>query len=542
MQDVKKRINDNLCRIQYQDPVFAQEMNLVGELYEFYEGIPEDFTKGLTDPNETFGQLWKVRNDKYMPTRDIRNITRRLIQKQSRFFLSEPPTLMMKSVDAGQSENAERKRIFIDQIFEDNHFWAKSKNAFTDCVIGKRVLLAVLLDVPGDGDINPVVDNREITLKYYTSPEFIYELNPHNDNELEKVVIVYPDEKTVGLLDTDQRWYRWTYEKQPNMHTCMATFELLDGNGSAVVSADGNTGEGAIIKRTWDTQLEAIPCKLILNDRGTGDTRGRSDLLDLVYLANNYNRTVSDYRDALRFKMFEQPVFINCDDSSIANIEIAPGSAINLKPDMAYADEHGRPVTPQATTLGSQFNFVEGTKTYLEGLKKDMYEIMEQPLPEQIENVPSGKALEMLYYGLISRCNDKWTEWDSAIKWAIDMIVYMTEKFGLYMDREERDSLSTETLLTIEHHYPIPTDLESKKEIAIKEVDANVKSKRTYIKEYGNVEDDETEWRQILAEMDSVNQSMNAGLLEVDKGFTDDDDKADPGNGDNSNTQGDGED
>lgn len=523
MQDSKKRINDNLCRIQYQDPLFAKEMNLVGELYEFYEGTPEDYTKALTDPNETFGQLWQVKADKYMPTRDIRNLTRKLIQKQTRFFLSVPPTLMMKPLESSQVEQAESKRVFIDNIFEDNHFWNKSKNAFTDCVIGKRVLLAVLLDVPENTEVIPLIDDRTIKLKYYTSPEFIYELNPHNDNELQKVVIVYPDEKTVGLLDTEQRWYRWTYEKQPEMKTCIATFELLDGNGSSVVSVDGNTGSETIIKKTWDTQLEEIPCRLILNDKSTGDTRGRSDLLDLVYLAINYNKTVSDYRDALRFKMFEQPVFINCDDNSIANIEISPGSAINLKPDMAYADENGRPVAPQATTLGSQFNFVEGTKTYLEGLKKDMYEIMEQPLPEQIQNVPSGKALEMLYYDLISRCEDKWTEWDSAIKWAIDMILFMTEKFGLYMDREERNAIHTETLLTIDHNYPIPSDEEAKKEIAIKEVDANVKSKLTYIKEYGNVEDEQAEWQQIMDEMDAVNQSMNAGLMETNTGFDDED-------------------
>lgn len=529
MQNTKKRINDNLCRIQYEDPLFAQEMNLIGELYEFYEGVPEDYTKALTDPNETFGQLWRVKNDKYMPTRDIRNLTRKLIRKQTRFFLSKPPSLMLKPLESTHVEQAESKRVFIDNIFEDNHFWNKSKQAFEDSVIGKRVLLAVLLDVPQDDSIIPLVDNRTIQLKYYTAPEFIYQLNPHNENELQKVVIVYPDDATVGLLDTDQRWYRWTYEKQANMKTCMATFELLDGNGNIVMHKDENTGSDTTIKKTWDTQLEEIPCRVILNDRSTGDTRGRSDLLDLVYLAINYNKTVSDYRDALRFKMFEQPVFINCDDASISSIEVAPGSAINLKPDMSYTDEHGRPVTPQATTLGSQFNFVEGTKAYLEGLKKDMYEIMEQPLPEQIQNVPSGKALEMLYYDLISRCEDKWTEWDSAIKWAIDLIIYMTEKFGLYMDREERNALSTETMLTIDHNYPIPSDDEAKKEIAIKEVDANVKSKLTYIKEYGNVEDEQSEWQQIMAEMNEINMSMNAGLMETDTGFDDDDDTTNKG-------------
>lgn len=35
-----------------------------------------------------------------------------------------------------------------------------------------------------------------------------------------------------------------------------------------------------------------------------------------------------------------------------------------------------------------------------------MYECMEQPLPESLVNVASGKALRMLYDDLITRCEE----------------------------------------------------------------------------------------------------------------------------------------
>lgn len=523
MENAKKRINENLCRIMADDPNFKVEMNTVGSLYEFYDSVPENYEEAINDPHADYGQLWKVKNESYMPTRDIRNVVKKLIDKQTRFFLSKEPNLNFKPMDGTQSEQAENKRNFIDNILDTNKFWRKSKNAFHDCVVGKRVLLAVLCPRPQGKGKDTDKDLREIQLKYYTSPEFIYQFKPHNTDELQKVTIAYADDNTVGLLDTDQRWFRWTYEmiQGAEGESCWATFEVLDGQANPIEVDQG--GNKVIMKDHWNTQLNRIPCKVILNDAKTSDTKGRSDLLDLVYMAHNYNRTVSDYRDALRFKMFEQPVFSNVDDTCLQNVEIAPGSVISIKPDMSYTGSDGSPMPATATMLSSTFNFADATNSYLDGLKKDMYELMEQPLPEQIQDVPSGKALGMLYNDLISRCEDKWVAWDEAIRWAIDLIISMVNDFKLYTDNPNRSALSTDTLLTIEHNYPIPQDEAEKKDIAIKEVQAKVKSKLTYIKEYGDVEDEVAEYEQILTEMDDENNSMNTGLMEVDPGFDDGD-------------------
>ena len=53
-----------------------------------------------------------------------------------------------------------------------------------------------------------------------------------------------------------------------------------------------------------------------------------------------------------------------------------------------------------------------------------MYEIMDQPLPEHLADVPSAKALGFLFFDLKARCEFKWKDWDPVIKWVIEMIKF----------------------------------------------------------------------------------------------------------------------
>ena len=48
------------------------------------------------------------------------------------------------------------------------------------------------------------------------------------------------------------------------------------------------------------------------------------------------------------------------------------------------------------------------------------------------------------------------------------------------------------------------------KTIAIKEVEANVRSKQSYIREYGSAEEADKEFDEILDEMDRVNMTQNS--------------------------------
>ena len=507
-------IAKSLLGLYCNDPRFLQELNEVQKYYDFYEGRP--FNGEEPTYQDDRGQLWRTKERDYKPTREIRNMVKKLMKKQGRFMTSVPPTLVLSSVQ-GQvdRERIDAKRGVIEDILKEGKFWNKFSKAFMDCTIGKRVLLAMIVEKDDNNQFG------NIRFRFYTMPEFTYEYDPNDCDKLIKVQIAYQDEDTVGKIQQEQRWHKWTYDIREDGY-CWCVYEVVDGsNTTAFIEVmasplmDDETdvqSRQVELREEWNTGLTQIPCKVILNDGLTGDVRGHSDIKDLMDMAMDYNKTISDYRDALRFKMFEQPVFIDADSRSLDNIKIAPNAIIDLKSDPALGSGVNASSTAKAQMLSSTFNFSAAADSYLTRLKQDMYEIMEQPMPEQLVNVPSGKALKMIYYDLITRCEEKWSEWDEALEWLVGIIEEAIITFGLYQDKPDIAAMSLETTVYWQHNYPIPDDEADNKTVAIQEVQANVRSKKSYIEEFSNNEDAEAEYQQILDETNQMNEINNAML------------------------------
>ena len=506
--DIYNQIDKSLLGLYSNDRRFIAELREVKQYYEFYEGrvwTPED------DFNDDRGQLWRVKDRDYKPTREVRNITKKLMKKQKRFMTAVQPDIILSSVDDADKDRIEDKRILLDRILDDGKFWNKFSKAFLDCTIGKRVLLVMSIDE--EDECCP------IKFRFYTMPEFTYEYDPNDSDKLLKVQIAYQDKDTVGKIQQEQRWHKWIYEMREDGY-CWCTYEIVDGTNTIAfveVPVSPSINEEVEAETTqvelheeWNTMLTQLPCKVIFNDGLTGDIRGASDVKDLMDMATDYNKTVSDYRDALRFKMFEQPVFIDADSTSLQNIKIAPNAIIDLKSDPTLGDGSSSSSIAKAQMLSSTFNFQAAADAYLERLKKDMYECMDQPLPESLVNVASGKALRMLNDDLISRCEEKWQEWDEAILWLLDLIETVVVEGGYYKDLPNIECMSLETTCVLNHNYPIPDDEAETKEIAIKEVEAQVRSHQSYIREFGSQNEADKEFEEILEEVDMINQSNNA--------------------------------
>ena len=558
MQDlnIAEKFNANQFGIHSQNLGFVQECATVRKFYEFYDGKRDGEVKPGDEP---YGQEWKKPQGlDYEPTMEIRNVVKKLIDKQARFMFSVPPSLSCKpknvqtptltgdeNVDAANKElmkkavsEAEDKRQLIDDILTNGNFWEQTLTAFKDCTIGKRVLLTIQAN-PGE----------EISFRYFTMPEFQYQLDPKDIKKLKQVTIVYQDERTRGMLATKQIWYKWTYEmrvpttqtedKEGNVvetpvegavATCWYKKETVDGNNTAITepveleNLDNTTDylSGEQPKEMaypdnieWtDTKLPQIPARIILNGGLTGDIWGTSDVKELIDMANSYNKVNSDFRDALRFKMFEQPVFVDADSQSIKDAKIAPNAVIDLKTDPALDNGEGTSRAAQAFMLSSTFPFVQAADSFLDRLKKDMYEHMDQPLPEEIKSVPSAKAMKFMFQDLVGRCEEKWaTGWDSAMTWTIKFICLAIRTFGLYPEQRGAALANVMTTDVFTHNYPIPEDEDEKKKIAIQEVETKVKSHKTYIREFGDVEDEDMEWTEIMDEDGKMNESLNAGFM-----------------------------
>jgi hypothetical protein len=464
-------------------PEILQERQEVTGYYNFYKGPAE-----LTDPTQLVndnmrGQNWPISVGlDYEPTQQIRNHTKKLIHKQARFMFSKTPGILIKPDDKKDKENTELLRRFIEDILQATDFWQETFKGFLDCTIGKRVLLACIAN-PG----------QPIRFRYYTMDEFTFETDPTDYKKLTKVIIAYMEKKTASKGISEQLWYRWEYYFREDGY-CWLKSGKYNGLGKPVEP-----------ETDVNTLLTKIPCRVIINGGLTGDVTGTSDVKELWDLGDAYNQTTSDFRDALKFRMFEQAVFVNADPKSTKDLKIAPGAVVDLKTDPAI--ENG---SADAKMLSSSFSFTEAAKEFLDRVKADMYELMDQPRPEDIKTVPSAKALKFTFYDLIGRCEEKWLEWEPTIKWAISMILETTQEFKLYLGVWQEQWQSLKYSVVIQHNYPIPEDEDEKKKTAIAEVTSNVRSHKAYIKDFSNEEDADGAFKEILDEASAlVNAQMD---------------------------------
>ena len=477
-------LQNQLLGIYSASPSLLQERNQIMQIYNYYDGTAKSEEALQNDYSR--GQSWQITADlDYTPSQDIRNHVKKLILKQGRFMFGKSPSIMFKPLNKDGKDAAEQKRMVIDSILDESNFWGHTAKAFLDCTIGRRVLLVVIA--------NP---QQPITFRYYTALDFTYKTDPNDYSKLTEVIIAYCNEDTSNKVPNEQIWNRWKYYFKGSQ--CWLMSGTYNGNAeSRGDETDVNTG------------LDEIPCKVILNGGLTGDTKGTSDVEDLSDLQDAYNHITSDYRDALRFKMFEQPVFINAHSDSLSSIKIAPNAIIDLQTDPSVSDS-GAGATADAKMLSSTFSFVEGVNSFLDRAKSDLYEIMDQPRPEDLREVPSAKALKFMFYDLIARCEEKWQEWDAAMKWMLRFTIKCIDKFNLYPELNAKSVTATPTNIILQHNYPIPEDEETQKKVAILEVEGNVRSHKSYIRDLSDIEDEDGEWQEIIKEMTEITASTDS--------------------------------
>lgn len=496
MLQIDENTKNVLLGVYEHTPQTVSERYDILSYYSFYNGAAKN-EECIENP-VLRGQSWETSKDlDYKPTQEIRNHTKKLLQKQQRFMFGQSPNVLVKAYDEESRDNAEGLRQFIDDILEEGEYWNETFKAFLDCTIGKRVLLLL--------DANP---GEPIKFKYFTADQFTFKCSKENYKELEEVIIAYTNDDTETIQPENQVWHKWKYYM--NGETCILEKADYDGNAK-------------LIPRTQtivDTKIREIPARVIVNGGLLGETMGTSDVADLIPIADSYNRRMSDFADALRFKMFEQPVFINASQDSIQSIKIAPNALIDLK-----ATPTQENTTPDAKMLTSTFSFKDSAEYYLDKALSDMYELMDQPRPEDIKNVPSAKAIKFIFYDLMARCEEKWKTWEPAILWAINTSLELVEQFNLYPENSNRQFVNIDARISLVHNYPIPEDVESKKKLAMQEVSSHVRSRKSYMRDYSELEDENDEFNEILEEMRLLNSAerdtfeveMNNTLDNLDK-------------------------
>ncbi|WP_443660472.1 phage portal protein [Clostridium algidicarnis] len=463
----------------------------------FYLGETENKEASIAD-NAMLGQSWITLDDlDYVPSQVIDNKIKPLINKQARFMFGKEPDILFKPLDNKDKETCEELRQYVDAILNASKFWSNTFKAFRLASVTKRVMLRL--------EANP---GQPIRLYWHDINDFNYEVDPNDITKLNKVTLVRQDTSTANKEQSEQIWYRYTYYMKDDNEelSCYLKVETYKGNNL----------DAPINVEDKDTGLSKIPCWVIANEQSITSPYGVTDIKDLRPLQDSYNRRLSDFNDSLRFLMFGQTVFIDAKPKGVNDAKIAPNSVVAL----VSLDEEGKKASAQR--LESNFTNAEPVKMYLKILEDSMYEKLGIPKPESLQDVPSAKTIKYMYTELVARCEEKWHDWEPNIRSMLRLVVEACGKFNCYEDwNHEWDNLLYSIVLN--KNYPIPEDEEDKKRLAMEEVVANVRSHRSYIKDFSDDEDYERHFNEVIedittinaAEQDQFQQGMD---YELDKG------------------------
>nr|WP_317413054.1 phage portal protein [uncultured Solibaculum sp.] len=421
-----------------------REMGELIRLYDFYDGK---------------GQNWPVNGQlDYVPTRKKTNLVKKLIKAEARFLFGKTPELSLYPVEQG-GDNLELWQKYLQDTLIRNRFGDKLIKAARDCFIGKRVALRLW------------VEEDHMAIGFRPSLEFVYEPEEDDAEKLKKIIFFY--HLNQDCVPSKQRIWRQKYAMVNGR--CILNEGVYDGSGHLVEQKYYN----------YDTGLTFIPAYVIVNDGLTGDLLGESDVEELKDNQEIYNRLCSDDVDALRFHMFPQKVAVDASPQSLQNMVIAPGALVDLQTDPTLQSGQA-----SMQTLESQFGYDARLEHTLTRIKGDMYNTLSVPDvgTEQIRgSVYSGKAVKALYWDLICRCEEKWTVWEPALVWMAQNILKMAAQMGWI------PAIPTDYRVHVEHCYPIPDDEEEERLNDLKEVEAGVRSAKSYQDKWNIVPDpDET--------------------------------------------------
>ncbi|KOR24183.1 phage portal protein [Clostridium sp. L74] len=480
MEKQARTIRDTLLKLP--DNEIAERKRVFTDYY-YYKGKSIDLEKAKDNPT-LYGQNWPIDdNVDYKPTQDIRNKVKPLLKKQARWMFGKKPTIIFKADDLKDKEQCEELRKFIEDVFENNNFWNDTRKAFLEATIKKRVLLRA--------EANP---GEPIVIKYESIENFFYK---ERNGKLLKTIFFEEDEMNVYKEeDKDKIYY---------LHTYYYKMDKTIGTPQAWYKKETYKNTDLIEKIEYDTGFSAIPCWLIRNGGELNNTFGESDITDLRDAQNQYNKRNSDFADALRFQMFGSEAIIDANEDDVNRLTIAPNAVHAIKTrDEVLAEGMQATIQRQEYNIGSS----SALDSYLDRADSDMKETLDMPKISDLNNIPSAKAMIYLYNDLIARCEEKWNDWEPVFKDLIEYVIEVSKHCYGGCFKEEWRALKYTTLFT--HNYPLPSDEEDKKKLALDEVEKNARSIRNYMKEFSNEEDIEKALSEVIDEVTKLNEARMA--------------------------------
>lgn len=437
----------------------------------------------------------------YVPTTLRYKIAKTLINKEARFMFSQTPDITIQGVDQNETTQkmAEEYQTVLTKVFRASKFPKKLLQSAKDCFIGKRV--AILVDYS---------EEKGAMMHFYNSLEFFYE-NEVGTETLSKFVSFERVQRSTR--QSERRYLVNRYVKGTN--TVRMSSLLYDGSGNLIET----------LVEEHDTDLEEIPAVVIINDGTLEEDRGISEMEDLSDYEAVYSQLGGSDVDSERKGMNPIRYTVDMNSATTQSLPSGAGAYWDLK-----SEQNQNEVHPSVGTLSPSMQHTEPVKTTMERIKTTMYSEVDVPnITEEtmVGSITSGKALKALYWPLTVRCNEKLKTWipalEEVVRFILELVLLNEEKsMELYV---LNDLQPIQYKVLIKEQYAIMDDETEEKELDITEINANARSRKSYIKkwradEFDSEEQIDEELMQIALEnnmMDtlSANTSVQNALNDI---------------------------
>lgn len=476
-----------------------------------YNLIREEAKEGAQDIIDEIAQICKYykiykkgknfnvegTNGDYVPARLKYKMSASLINKEARFLFAEQPDIKIEPKGDTGVVNSEIKvaltsmNDLLETVLTKNKFEDILIKAARDCFIGKRVAGLVNFN-----------EEDGVTISFVPSMQFLYETKLGNQNVLTKFVCF------IIAKNAKQNINKRVFKKK----------FVLEDDGYVYVEEALYNGSGELVEVVTEyqpTKLTFIPAFVIINDGLTGEALGESEVELLMDYEMWYSKLSNADSDAERKSMNPTKYVVDMDNNSTKNLSTAAGALWDLG-----SDQNLETPNTMVGLLEPKMSYSEALKISLERIKTSGYEQVDIP---NITNetmsgtITSGKALKAIYWPLIVRCKEKMKVWGPALQQMADIIIQGSIIYPNCIKRYTDDIITPVAYeVSVEQNTPLPEDEIEQKTTNLAEVEAAVMSKKTYMKRWYGLTDDEVndELKQIALErqiLDDSSYNLNNG-------------------------------
>ena len=476
------KIPGNMIRAEIEGLYGSRVLKELGEIIKYYD-VYENGAKFITEGTNGDYQAADLRVKQ----------TAHLINKEARFLFSKHPDIWVtadvnsdnqEEVKAAKDEAA-KVQAYIDNVLQKTKFYNKLIKAAKDCFIGKRVACFVNFDE----------ESQRVQISFAPSLEFVYEVDGDDIDILTKIVCfftMYDSTKKV-----EQRIYKKKYWLENGV--CWIEEGVYDGTGTLIDE----------ITPKRETKFNYIPAVIIRNDGLTGDIDGVSEVENLQDYEAWESKLGSADIDAERKGMNATRYTVDMSPESTKGLSTAPGAFWDLS-----SDQNIDGASPQTGILEPSMGYSSALSNTLNRIKSAAYTEVDIPdtSPDAMQGVvTSGKTLRALYWGLIVRCDEKMQEWRPALEQIVRILIDGAHLYPRSVVNYTEDPVPDISYnITVDNQYSLPEDEAEEKQIDLAEVQAQTMSRKSYMKKWRNLTDDEVEQelQQIALERQILEDSM----------------------------------